>query len=123
MKAMRMRKRNCIEPVQSLASAACLSGTIVGFVYMSFVRGSIKVAFDTMFTSITGFITTLGVLAVWMIMYTVIYMLIKQARLFARLGKHNTRVSLLDAYNLRPLSVFLLTPVSLLLVRWLYSHC
>jgi hypothetical protein len=84
-------------------SVGCLLiGAIAGFAHMSFVRGSIKVAFDTMFTSITGFITTLGVLAVWIIMYTVISMLIKQARLFARLGKHKTRVSLLDAYNLLP---------------------
>jgi hypothetical protein len=77
-------------------------GAAAGFTHMNFVRGSITVALDTMFAGITGFLSTLGALAVWMIMTTVISMLIKQAMLFARLGGHNTRVSLLDARNLLP---------------------
>jgi hypothetical protein len=77
-------------------------GAAAGFAHMSFVRGSITLAFDTMFAGITGFLSTLGALAVWVIMSTVVSMLIKQAMLFARLGGHNTRVSLLDACNLLP---------------------
>lgn len=77
-------------------------GAGAGFAHMSFVGGSITIAFDTMFSGTTGFLNILGALAVWIIMSTVVSMLIKQAMLFARLGGHNTRVSLLDTCNLLP---------------------
>ncbi|MEH6592975.1 MAG: hypothetical protein V7746_22085 [Halioglobus sp.] len=78
------------------------AGALAGFVHMSFVRGSVEGVLNDLLTSVSGFMSTLGALLVWVIMTTVISMLIQQSVLFGRLGAHNTRVSLLNTRTLLP---------------------
>lgn len=78
-----------------------LAGFLAGFAHMSFIRGSIS-GFTDSLSSITGFMSGLGTLLVWTVMTTVVTMLIQQTRLFAQLGAHRTRVSLLDTHKLLP---------------------
>jgi hypothetical protein len=78
------------------------AGALGAFIHMSFIRGSISAAVTTMLTSLEGFVSTLGALLVWIIMTTVIYMLIQQARLFSRLGAERVSVSLFNTHKLLP---------------------
>jgi hypothetical protein len=78
------------------------AGAMCGLVHMSFIRGSVSAMATTTLASLDGFISTLGALLVWIIMTTVIYMLIHQAVLFARLGADKVRVSLLNTRQLLP---------------------
>jgi len=78
-----------------------LAGALTGFAHMSFIRGSTSSFIDSLST-ITGFMSGFGTLLVWMAMTTVVAMLIRQTRLFAHLGAHKTRVSLLNTHKLLP---------------------
>lgn len=78
------------------------AGALGGLIHMSFIRGSVSAVLATMLDSLEGFLSTLGALLVWTIMTTVIYMLIQQARLFARLGTDRVSVSLLNTRKLLP---------------------
>lgn len=78
------------------------AGALGGFIHMSFVRGSVSAAVTAVMTSVPGFMSTLGALLVWVVMTTVISMLIQQAMLFARLGRNNVRLSLLNTRSLLP---------------------
>jgi hypothetical protein len=78
------------------------AGALGGLVHMSFIRGSASAMFTATLASVEGFLSTLGALLVWMTMTTVIYMLIQQARLFARLGADQVSVSLLNTRKLIP---------------------
>ena len=83
-------------------TALCLlAGALAGSAHMSFIRGSIS-GFVESLSSVTGLMSALGALLVWMVMTTVVAMLIQQTLLFARLGTHKVRVSLLNTHNLLP---------------------
>ena len=78
------------------------AGALAGLIHMSFIRGSVSAAVATTLESPEGFLSTLGALLVWIIMTTVIYMLVQQARLFARLGRDRVSVSLHNTRKLIP---------------------
>tara|TARA_R110001592_G_scaffold337300_1_gene623438 strand:- start:25876 stop:26892 length:1017 start_codon:yes stop_codon:yes gene_type:complete len=81
----------------------CLvGGALAGAVHMSYIRGSVNGFIAEMVISVPGFMSTLGALMVWMVMTTVVAMLIRQTLLFARLGAHTVRVSLLNTRKLLP---------------------
>lgn len=69
---------------------------------MSFFRGSVNGVVAEMVSSVTGFMSTLGTLMVWMVMTTVVDILSRQTLLFARLGAHKVRVSPLNTHRLLP---------------------
>ncbi|MCZ6828078.1 MAG: hypothetical protein O7F73_00540 [Gammaproteobacteria bacterium] len=77
-------------------------GALLGFGHLSFIRGSVSVMLNETVTKLAGFLNTLGTLLVWVVMTTVIFMLIQQAREFARLGASEVRVSLLNTRKLVP---------------------
>ena len=78
------------------------AGALGGLIHMSFIRGSASAMLTTTLASAEGFLSTLGALLVWITMPTVIYMLIQQARMFARLGADQVSVSLLNTRKLIP---------------------
>jgi len=81
----------------------CLGiGALSGFAHMSLIHGSVTGAVLEMSGSLTGFLSTLGALLVWMIMTTVITMLIKQTVFFGHLGAHHVRISLFTTRKLLP---------------------
>lgn len=78
------------------------AGALLGFIHMSFIRGS---AMATVTGALAGgpeFVSTLGALIVWIIMTTVVSMLIQQASIFARLGAYHVQVTLLSTRKLLP---------------------
>lgn len=77
-------------------------GGLAGFIHMSFVRGSASAVLTELFTSVERFTSTLGAMLVWIIMTTVIFAVILQAVLFARLGAKHVNVCLLNARKLLP---------------------
>lgn len=79
-----------------------LGGLSLGIIHLSYIRGSVPMAFADAMASSEGMITTLGALLVWMVMTSVISMLVKQTTLFARLGASNVRISLLSPRKLLP---------------------
>ncbi len=78
------------------------AGALCGFIHMSFVRGSPLATVIEMLVSREGFMSTFGALLVWIIMTVVISMLVQQALVFARLGAHHVRVTLLNNRKLLP---------------------
>jgi hypothetical protein len=81
----------------------CLFGGILGAcAHLSFIRGSFSGAVANMVSDISGLVTGLGTVTVWVVMTTVISMLMQQAILFSRLGGGYAHVSLLDIGKLRP---------------------
>ena len=86
----------------SVAALQMGAGAVLGVIHMSLIRGSVSDVFTTALASRPGFVSTLGAIAVWIVMTTVISMLIKQAILFARLGAYHVQVTLLDTSRLLP---------------------
>ena len=83
-------------------TALCLCwGGLAGVAHMSFIRGSIT-AFVESLSSLAGFMSALGAILVWAVMTTVVAMLIRQTLLFAHLGAHKVRLSLLNTHKLLP---------------------
>ena len=81
----------------------CLGlGALFGFAHMSLIRGSVTGAALELSGSLSGFLSTLGTLLVWMIMSTVVPMLVKQTMLFGQLGANHVRISLLNTGQLLP---------------------
>lgn len=78
------------------------AGGLFGLTHMSFVRGSGFVVIEDIFSNLERSMSTLGALVVWIMMTTVIVALIQQARLFARLGAQNVKISLLNTRKLLP---------------------
>jgi hypothetical protein len=84
-------------------TSLCLGiGALCGFAHMSLIRGSVAATFQQMWITLSGFMSTLGTLLVWMIMTTVITMLIRQTILFSRLGANHVRISLPATRKLLP---------------------
>jgi hypothetical protein len=81
---------------------ALVAGGLLGLIHMSFVRGSTSALFAELFINTERFVSTLGALMVWMVMTTVVFALIQQALLFARLGSRHVNVSLLGTRKLLP---------------------
>ena len=77
-------------------------GALAGFAHMSYVRDSIDVAVAELVGTVTGAMSMVGAMLVWMIMVTVISMLMQQAFVFARLGARNVRIALLNTTALAP---------------------
>lgn len=75
---------------------------LLGFIHMSFIRGSALAVVTEALADRSGFMSTLGALIVWVVMTTVISMLIQQAIIFARLGAYHVQVTLLSTRNLLP---------------------
>ncbi len=95
--------RASLQSVSAGYTALCLlAGTLAGLAHMTFIRGSVDGFVVATLTSVTGLMSILGALLVWIVMTTVVAMLIRQTRLFARLGRRNARVSLLNTYRLLP---------------------
>jgi len=84
------------------AALCLLVGALLGSAHMSFIRGSVNGFVVETLSSVTGFMSTLGALLVWIVMTTVVGMLIRQTLLFARLGAREVRVSLLNTHRLLP---------------------
>lgn len=78
------------------------AGALSGCVHISFIGGSMAAAVSEIFSSISGILTGMGTLMVWMVMTTVIVMLIQQSILFGKLGANEVRVSLLATRTLVP---------------------
>lgn len=78
------------------------AGALLGFIHMSFIRGSALGAVSGALADPSGFMSTLGAIVVWIIMTTVISMLVQQAVVFARLGAYHVQVTLLSNHKLLP---------------------
>lgn len=76
-------------------------GAVMGCVHISLIRGSPAGAWRESFASMSGALTSIGTLLVWIVMTTVIFTLIEQSIQFGRLGRH-ANVALLDTRALRP---------------------
>lgn len=79
-----------------------VAGVLAGCAHITLIRGSAALALSDMLSGVTGILTVLGTLMVWIVMTTVIVLLIQQSVLFGRLGRTSARVSLLDIRKLRP---------------------
>ncbi len=79
-----------------------VGGILGGLIHMSLVRGSPAAALEAILSSVQGALSTLGAVLVWLVMTTVISMLIQQASIFARLGRDNVRLSLLNTRSQSP---------------------
>jgi hypothetical protein len=79
-----------------------VGGVLGGVTHMSLVRGSPAAALEAILASMQGALSTLGAVLVWLVMTTVISMLIQQASIFARLGRDNVRLSLLNTRSQSP---------------------
>jgi hypothetical protein len=77
-----------------------LSGVLLGFAHLSFIRGSVTQMLAEMLTDFTALVSTCGVVLVWTVMVTVTSMLVQQAILFAKLGAQEVRISLLNTQGL-----------------------
>ncbi len=78
------------------------AGALLGLIHMSFIRGSALATLTDALADRSGFVSTVGALMVWIIMSTVIYMLIQQAVIFARLGAYHVQMTLLNTRKLLP---------------------
>lgn len=78
------------------------AGALGGCAHISLILGTVAEAVTRTISSISGALTAVGTLMVWIIMTTVITMLIQQSVLFGRLGGGKTRVSLLNTRQLLP---------------------
>jgi hypothetical protein len=78
------------------------AGALLGFIHMSFIRGSALGTVSGALADQSGFVSTLGAIVVWIIMTTVISMLVQQAVVFARLGAYHVQVTLLSNHKLLP---------------------
>ena len=63
-----------------------LGGTLMGLGHLSFIRGSITQVLHELQGGPADLLSALGTVLVWIVMFTVIYMLVQQAILFAKLG-------------------------------------
>jgi hypothetical protein len=79
-----------------------LFGILFGFAHLSLIEGSFTTTISEMFGSTPEFVSSFGALSVWTVMTTVTSMLIQQTVLFARLGKNQTQISLLNKRRLLP---------------------
>ncbi|MCB1687178.1 MAG: hypothetical protein KDI33_01755 [Halioglobus sp.] len=84
-------------PLISLCGAA-----VAAAVHTVFISQSVSAAIETAVTSVSGFLSVMGTLMVWIVMTTVVVMLLRQARVFGHLGGTIARVSLLDTRALLP---------------------
>jgi hypothetical protein len=82
--------------------AQVLGGAAFGFAHISFISGSASFMVTDALSSVIAALSTLGTVLVWIVMTTVISMLIKQAVMFARIGRHHVRVYLLNTRRLVP---------------------
>lgn len=72
-----------------------LGGTLMGLGHLIFIRGSISQMLQELQGGPADLLSTLGAVLVWVVMFTVIYMLVQQAVLFAKLGA-KVQISLLN---------------------------
>ena len=79
-----------------------VGGALAGCAHLVFIGRSVSVAIANGVSSVSGLLTVVGTLMVWIVMTTVISMLIQQAVVFGRLGGSFVRVSLLDTRKLLP---------------------
>lgn len=77
-------------------------GALLGLTHMSFVAGSFADAIDQALSSASEATSLLGALLVWVVMTSVISMLMQQAFVFASLGRHRVRLTLLNPTILAP---------------------
>ena len=77
-----------------------LGGVLLGLGHLSFIRGSVAQMLYYSLGGLTAFISTVGTVLVWLVMTAVTSMLVQQAILFARLGAHEVRISLLNTQAL-----------------------
>ncbi len=70
--------------------------------HMVLLRGSPAAAVAAVQESTGGLLSMLGAILIWVVMTTVIVKLVEQAIVFSRLGRHHTRVSLLNFEGLLP---------------------
>ncbi len=73
-----------------------LSGVFLGLAHMSFIRGSVTQMVAEVLADLTALVSTCGIVLVWTVMVTVTSLLVQQAVLFAKLGAHEVRISLLN---------------------------
>ncbi|MGB1140953.1 MAG: hypothetical protein ACPG1A_08650 [Halioglobus sp.] len=78
------------------------SGALLGCIHMAFVHGSASLMVNEAMGSASDALSLLGAVMVWMVMTSVISMLIQQAIIFARLGRNNARLTLLNPASLAP---------------------
>lgn len=96
-------RQSRLDSVSPRLAVVILAGALfAGSAHLSFIHGSVAGAVDEMLNSISGFMTVVGTLLVWVTMATVIVMLIRQTVLFGRLGADNIQLSLFDTRRLSP---------------------
>jgi hypothetical protein len=78
-----------------------VGGTLMGLGHLLFIRGSIAQMLRELQSGPADLLSTLGTILVWVVMFTVIYMLVQQAIMFARLGA-KLKISLLNTHALLP---------------------
>jgi hypothetical protein len=76
-----------------------LGGTLMGLGHLIIIRGSITQMLQELQNGPADLLSALGAVLVWVVMFTVIYMLVQQAILFAKLGA-NVQISLLNTQAL-----------------------
>jgi hypothetical protein len=79
-----------------------LLGIMFGLAHLSLIEGSFLSLINKMLSSGPEFVTAFGAILVWVVMTNVTWVLIQQTVLFARLGKHQTQISLLNKRRLLP---------------------
>ncbi len=78
------------------------AGAALGFTHMTFVQGSVDAVINEALASPSDALSIVGAVLVWIVMTSVISMLMQQAIIFARLGRNNARLTLLNPSILAP---------------------
>jgi hypothetical protein len=79
-----------------------LLGISAGMIHWVSLEGSITNGLAALAGSRIGMVSATGTLLTWMIMTSIIFMLIRQARIFAGLGKRHVHANPLDVRSLTP---------------------
>ena len=84
-------------------------GAFLGMVHWASLEGSFAGALSGLTSSLNGLMSTVGTLLTWMVMTSVIYMLVQQAVVFARLGGRSVHAT---PFNVRSLAPFARVSIS-----------
>lgn len=84
-------------------------GAAGGIIHWSSLEGSLYAGLQATVASLNGLMSTLGTILTWVVMTSVIFMLIQQAVVFARLGAREVQAT---PFNLRRLTPFARVSIS-----------
>ncbi len=107
--AERQEYRDRLERLSLFALLVQLvGGALAGLAHISVLSGSWQIALQDALQYRSAMISTAGTMLVWMVMTGMIWLLIQQAFVFARVGKQ-VRISLLNTRPLLPFARFAVT--------------